>query len=248
MGRQPLVVGGIARHAAAQMVIDAAVADICQGCQNRVAGGVVIIAEIAFPEKGKDGRLRKLGGAPQAAVLRVNGLDQGCRMLVDLGGGYLLGACRRFCLPQSRRDRIGVLVDFLWLFIPDAGYFGKHIAETGPAKFGFGWKIGAAPKWQRFRGEKHGEWPAPLLAQAMERCHIDAVDVRPLFAVDLDVDEARVHQSGGLGVLKAFVGHHMAPVAGRIAHGKQNGPVEFPGFLKGWLAPSVPVYWIVLVL
>jgi hypothetical protein len=40
----------------------------------------------------------------------------------------------------------------------------------------------------------------------------------------------------------------MAPVAGGIAYGQQNGQVAVPGLLKRLFTPPHPVYWIILVL
>ena len=46
---------------------------------------------------------------------------------------------------------------------------------------------------------------------------VELVEIRPLLAIDLDVDEVLVHQGGDRGILEALVRHHVAPVAGRIA-------------------------------
>jgi len=69
------------------------------------------------------------------------------------------------------------------------------------------------------RIQEHGERPAArLLGDHLLRGLVDLVEVRPLFAVDLDVHEQAIHHRRGLGVLEGFVGHHVAPMAGRIAH------------------------------
>ena len=51
---------------------------------------------------------------------------------------------------------------------------------------------------------------------------IDLVEVRPLFAIHLDVDERLVHDRRNLGVLERLVRHHVAPVARRIADRQQD--------------------------
>ena len=56
----------------------------------------------------------------------------------------------------------------------------------------------------------------------MQRRHVDLVDVGPLLAVDLDVDEQLVHHARGGVVLEALVRHDVAPVAGRVADREQD--------------------------
>ena len=59
----------------------------------------------------------------------------------------------------------------------------------------------------------------------LHRAHIDAVDVGALLAVDLDADEEVVHQAGGLLVFERLALHHVAPVAGGVADGDEDGLV-----------------------
>ena len=47
------------------------------------------------------------------------------------------------------------------------------------------------------RGHEHGHRPAAGAGDRLDGVHVDAVDVRALFAVDLDVHEELVHQRGG---------------------------------------------------
>ena len=89
---------------------------------------------------------------------------------------------------------------------------------------------------------------AALLAEVMQRAHVDLVDVRPLLAVDLDGDEQLVHHGSRGVVLKTFVGHHMAPVAGGIADREQDRPVGPLGLGQGLRSPRPPVDRVVLML
>ena len=77
---------------------------------------------------------------------------------------------------------------------------------------------------------------------------IDRIEIGALFAIDFDIDESVVHRRGDLGILEAFMRHHMAPVTGGITDRKQN---EFvfrarPG--ERVIAPGHPRDGIVLVL
>jgi hypothetical protein len=44
--------------------------------------------------------------------------------------------------------------------------------------------------------------------------HVDGVDVRPFLLIYLNGDEMRVEKRGNIRILKAFMRHYMAPVAG----------------------------------
>ena len=98
-------------------------------------------------------------------------------------------------------------------------------AEGGPAVARLGRKIGAAPERRAIRRDEHGERPAALLSHAVQRRHVDVVDVGTFLPVDLHVDEIAVHQRGGRLVLEALVRHHVAPVAGGVAD-RQDRAVE----------------------
>ena len=90
--------------------------------------------------------------------------------------------------------------------------------------------------------------PAALARQRDDRVHVERVDVGPLLAVDLDVDEALVHEPRRLVVLERLVLHHVAPVARRVADREQDRLVLGPRPLEGLVAPRVPVDRVVRVL
>ena len=82
----------------------------------------------------------------------------------------------------------------------------------------------------------------------MQRRHVDLVDVGPLLAVDLDVDEQLVHHRRGGFVLEALVRHDVAPVAGRIADREQDRLAGALGLRQRIGPPRPPSDRIVLVL
>src|SRR5207244_1858119 len=47
--------------------------------------------------------------------------------------------------------------------------------------------------------------------------HVDLVEVRPLLAIDLDVDVELVHHARDVLVLERLALHHVAPMAGAVA-------------------------------
>ena len=151
--------------------------------------------------------------------------------------------------PASRcHQRRAVLLDLLRLLAKQPGDLVQHVDEAGPAVARRSREIGAAPDRLALGREKHGQRPAALLAEMMQRRHVDLIDVRPLFAIDLDVDEQLVHDARGGVVLEALVRHHVAPVAGRIADREQDrlsGPLSLRQCLR---SPGPPIDRIVLVL
>ena len=87
-----------------------------------------------------------------------------------------------------------------------------------------------------------------MFAEMMQRRHVDLIDVRPLLAIDFDVDEQLVHDARGGVVLKTLVRHDVAPVTGRIADREQDRPAGALGFGERIGTPGPPVDRIVLVL
>jgi hypothetical protein len=74
------------------------------------------------------------------------------------------------------------------------------------------------------------------------------VEVGPLLAVDLDADEGGVEDAGDLFVPERFPFHDVAPMAGRVADGKEDGLVLPPRPLEGLVPPGEPVHGIAGVL
>jgi hypothetical protein len=63
-------------------------------------------------------------------------------------------------------------------------------------------EIGAAVERLAGRRHEHGHRPAALPGHRLGGLHVDRVDVGPLLAVHLDVDEQLVHQARGAVVLE----------------------------------------------
>ena len=154
----------------------------------------------------------------------------------------------RDLFASARHQGIAIVLDALRLLAKQPGDLLHHVDEAGPAIARHFGKVGAAPHRFAVGGQEHGERPAALLAQVMQRGHVDLVDVRPLLAVDLYVDEEIVHDRRGRRVLEAFMGHDMAPVAGRIADREQDRLVALLRGVESVGSPRPPVHGIVPVL
>ena len=109
-------------------------------------------------------------------------------------------------------------------------------------------EIGADEEGLLSGGEDRGQRPAAAAVYGNAGAHIDAVHVGPLFAVDLDGDEVFVQNGSDLRVLKGLVRHDVAPVAGGIADGEEDGLVLPVRLLKCLLPPGIPVHGVFRVL
>ena len=79
------------------------------------------------------------------------------------------------------------------------------------------------------------------ISSHLNKGHVDVVDVRSLLPVHLDGHVAFVEDSPDVVVLEGLPLHHVAPVAGGVAHREEDGLVLAASFLEGLLPPGVPV-------
>ena len=125
--------------------------------------------------------------------------------------------------PRERLlQRRGVARHLVALVAPDPADGLQDLRQAGPAVARLRREVGAAPERLAVGRQEHGQRPAAVLAEQRQRMLVDLVEVRPLLAIDLDVDELRVHQLRDRRVLEALVGHDVAPVAGGVADREQD--------------------------
>ena len=96
--------------------------------------------------------------------------------------------------------------------------------------------------------QEHRHRPAALAGHRHGRVHVERVDIGPLLAVDLDVDEVLVHQRRRRLALERLVRHHVAPVARAVADREQDRPALLARPLERLGAPRIPVDGVVGVL
>ena len=155
---------------------------------------------------------------------------------------------RRGHVAHGLKNPLGVGRDLLGIVLIGLRETQQHRHKRGAAEALLLWKIRAAPEWSRWAVEKHRQRPAALLAQAVQRSHVDGVDVGPLFAVDFDVHEQLVHDLSRRFVLEALVRHDVTPVAGGVPDREQDWLVGPLGFGERLGAPGPPVHRVVLML
>ena len=245
---EPALVDRIAGKAAAEMIVNAALANMMQrnvdGAEiTRLAG-----AQTCPPQQLEQSGLRKFRRAARAAIHRIDNAAELLRGVVEFGdadrdrAGFARGAGET--LHQSR----AVLLDLLRLFAKQSRDLAQHVDESRLAVTRRTRKVSAAPDRLAVRREKHGQRPAALLAEMMQRRHVNLIDVGTLLAIDLDVDEQLVHHAGGIVVLETLVRHHVAPVAGGVADGKQDRPSCLLRRCQRLRTPRPPIDRVVHVL
>ena len=248
MRREPMAIDRIAREAAAQMIVDAALRDMVERDDDRVLQGGGLEPLPAAPEQGEDRHLREFGRVADPALDAVDLLDETERRLIDERERHARAAGRLGETRERGRERGDVLRDLRALVAIGLGDGLEHVGKAGPAEPRRRREIGPAPERLGVGREEHGERPAALLAHRMDRLHVDGVEIGPLFAIDLDADEERVHERRDRRILEALMRHDVAPVAGGIADRQQDRLVLGLGGGERRRAPGLPMHRVVLVL
>ncbi len=155
-------------------------------------------------------------------------------------------AARRGGEPLHQRR--AVLFDLLRLVTEQPRDLAQHV-DKGRFAVARGWrKISAAPDRLAVGREKHGQRPAAMLAEVMQRRHVDLIDIGPLLAIDFDVDEQLVHHARGGVILETLMRHHVAPMTGRIADREQDRLFALLRLRQRLGSPGPPIDRVVLVL
>ncbi len=171
-------------------------------------------------EKFQHGRTGKLGRAAESAPLLVEGLPKEGETMLQRGG-------IEFCLARAGTsgellqhiDRVRALAQRpIPILPPDPGQRSQDRRETRPSPAILRRKIRAAVERREIRRQPRTQRPTAAAGRRLDKCHVDAVDIRPLLAVHLDADVVLVEQRRDVMVLERLVRHDMAPVARRITN------------------------------
>ena len=131
MRHEPALVDGVAREAAAEMIVDAALRDLRQRQVDRLGGCGIAEAESRAPQQPEELRLRKFRRAPDAAMHRIDRLHQPRRKL----GEHRLGRRRTGVVPALRLEpvlqHVGVLPHLVLLVAIDARDFVQTRTKAG---------------------------------------------------------------------------------------------------------------------
>ena len=97
-------------------------------------------------------------------------------------------------------------------------------------------------------GEEDREGPAAAAGGGLHVGHVDPVHVGTLFPVYLDADKRGVQEFGSPRVVKRLARHHMAPVAGGVPDGKEDGFVLLDRLLERLFPPGKPRHGLMRML
>ena len=232
---EPALVHRVAVEAAADEVVHPAERHPVE----RLLGGV---HGAAAQEQLERRRGRELRRPPEAAPLRVEQLLEAAHRLEEQRLGQRLA--RRPCggrLLQRVDEDLGAARHVLAPLAPELRDGDEHLLERRQPVARLGREVRPAQERLARRCEEGRQGPAAVAGHRDDGVHVDPVEVGPLLAVDLDADEALVHQSGRHRVLERLPLHHVAPVAGGVADREQDRPVLVPRAGERLLAPGVPV-------
>ena len=101
----------------------------------------------------------------------------------------------------------------------------QNRSETRPPIAIVRGEIGAAEKRLQLRRQKHRHGPAAAARRRLHERHVDAIDIRPFFAIHFYRHEPAIQDRGQSFVFERLALHHVAPVAGRVADGQKDGLV-----------------------
>ena len=247
---QPHAVDGVAGEAAAEVVVDAAGGHGVERDGERAAGPA------RSPAAGGDGqrllrhRLRELRRAAEAAPLRIGGAARagGTRRRRRRRWGGRRRGTTSAERPSAPVSWSACCEEVVALGVPELVDPLAQLDEADHPAAALLREVRAGEERATVGRAHHRHRPAALAGHGLGGLHVDVVDVGSLLAVDLHVHEVPVHDRGDVGVLEALVGHHVAPVARRVADRQQDRHVALGRRGEGLVAPRVPVDRVVGVL
>ena len=191
MRNRPERVDAVAREPAAKLIVDAAVGHARERDLDHVER-VRVIGANRFPQAQLQfRRVRKLRRSAESAPLGIEALLQLGERGGGCGGRQCLRGSRVGLEARERIDEPRVLLRDLGAALAmrrrDAR---EEVAKSGQAEAALLGKIRAAEKGLAGRRQEHRERPAAgTLREQRVRRLVNLVEVGPLLAVDLDVDE-----------------------------------------------------------
>ena len=235
---EPAVVHGVAMEAASDDVVEAARRHPVECRRDHRQRALVPASEEELERRG-GGELRR---AAEAAEGRLERRGYPARRLGEERGRQRLGRRRGAGgRAQGAVDALGLALDVV---APLSPRLRDGPQELGKARDPVAWlrrEVRAGVERPPGGRHEHRRRPAARPGHPDRRLHRHGVDVGPLLAIDLHVDEELVHERGRRGALERLVRHDVAPVAGAVPDGDEERLVLGAGSLEGLVTPLVPV-------
>jgi hypothetical protein len=250
VGDEPALVRAVAGEPAPDLVEQAAQGHgieraLGHAPRHRLAGAGVLAKQQLDGAVG-----RELGGGAEAAPagIEAGGELGGGRGGLGAPGGRARHGGRTPQLLEVHRHVGGGALHLLAPGSPDLVQAGQDGPEARPPVPLVRGPVGPAVEGASVGCEEHVQRPASLAGEELHGRHVDLVEIGPLLPVHLDGDEPVVEERCRHRVLERLPLHDVAPVAGRVADGEEDRPVQQAGAGEGSLTPGLPVHRVVQVL
>ena len=250
MRHRPARINAVAREAAAQLIDDPAGGHVIE---RPLDGGEQLGLACSVDHAQHEvitGRVSKFRRIAKAAVDRVRIRGECARSLGrNVPARRCLAGYKSFIEDLIALEELFDLgAEFRASFFPGLAQAPQDLRKPRPPIALLGREVGSAEEGFTLRGHEHGQRPTAALTRHLDNFLIDVVEVGALLAIDLDVDEALVHQARDGGILERFVRHHVTPVTRGVAHRQVDGLVLFSGSSKRFFSPWIPINRVLGVL
>lgn len=120
----------------------------------------------------------------------------------------------------------------------------EQIEEADASAAGTGREICAGNERTFVGVHEDRQGPAAVTGHGLADVHVDTVDVRTFFAIDLDADEVFVEEGRNVWVDEGLMFHDVTPMARGVADGDKDGFVFGAGEVEGFHSPRPPCHGI----
>ena len=204
---EPLRVDRVSREAPADLVVHASARHRPQGLRGHLA---LAAAEQELDHRGG----RELRRAAESAVVAVEGPAQDLDRVVEPAGVDGIGRrLEQRTALEPLGDPVAASADLVAVLVPSLGHGFENPAPARHPAALLGREVRARVERDLVGRQEGVQGPAAVPVHRDAGLHVDRVDVGTLLAVELDWNEASVHQRGDLRVLERLALHHVAPVA-----------------------------------
>ncbi len=213
----PLPVHGVPCEPAPELVVDPAAGHRLAGVGGHLQRPLGARPGVVAQQELQHHRRRELRRPAEPAahgVVLPGQPEQRLRQLLRAGGAGL--AVVQLPPGQVPHDPLRDLSHLVRTAGPGALHAFEDLHEGRHPVPGLRREVGSEIERLGLRSHEHRHRPSALAGGGLHGLHVDGVHVRPLFAVDFDVDEVLVHVGGRQLVLEGLVRHDVAPVLSLI--------------------------------